>query len=119
MQKIIFHLKLTFLAANLALQKTLPFIKGNLSLILLFSFVAEGFQHYFLFMGKLSANATSLNLTAQIGELSSTLLSLVFYAILVSLRLQENPQKSHEGFWSFTIRQGKPYFLENIRVLGK
>lgn len=97
----------------------LKFIKDNLVVILLFSFMAEGFQHYFLYTDKLTSGTTSLNMMAKFGQVMSSLLTLVFYQLLMPLRLQHDPIGRKEAFWHFAQRQTGPYFLESMRVIGK
>lgn len=119
MPKLIFNFKLILRAFLTSAKELPPFIKRNVGLILVISLTTEVAHHYFIFMSQISANATSLNLVTKIGALSASLLSLVFYAMLVSLRFHPNDQIRNENFWAFTFRLSRPYILENVRVLGK
>ena len=119
MAQITFNLKLILKAFQQSLIDLPQFIKQNIGLILVVSFTVEMAHHYFIFFDRMTSGATSLNALSKIGILSASLTTLIFYSMLVSLRLHPNTNKRSENFWAFTLRQTWPYFLENVRVLGK
>jgi uncharacterized membrane protein len=119
MNKIISGWLESLKAFTLSNNNFFRFIRENIALILLFSLMTEAFQHYFIFTDRLTAGTTSLNMMAKFGQVMASLLSLVFYQMMIPLRLQDNEVDRKEGFFSFVHRQTMPYFLESMRVLGK
>ena len=119
MKKIKEGFQVVFQALPLTFKSILPFTKQNLGLILTFSILIEVLQHYFLFIDRLTSGNTSLNLPSKIGLALSALLSLVFYQMLVPLRLQKNASARNEAFFNFVKRKSWPFLLENLRALAR
>lgn len=85
-----------------------------------FALGAEMFEQYFLYMDKMTLGNTSLNMPAKMGLMLTGLLMVVFYSLLIPLRLSEyETGASRKSIWVFSTETLWPLTLENLRAFAK
>jgi hypothetical protein len=108
-------------AANSA-RYVWPFTKGNIALILMFFIPCELFYHFFIISQKLHLEAGFPAWPAAIGMILVSLLMMLFYLMILPLRLPEIdahiPHEQQKPFWPFVFKNTWPLCLENVRAFA-
>lgn len=109
-------------AAASSIKHLWPFTRDNIGLILAFFLPCEMLYHFFIFAQRMYVQAGFPPWPAAIGMILVTLLMMLFYFMLVPLRISEMvqniPLAQRKPFWPFVFRFTWPLVLENVRAMA-